>query len=695
MPNDMDLISRMTLLIFQLGVIVFAAWAGGRLFNKLKLPSVLGELIAGIIIGPYLLGSLPFLGFGKGLFPLFTDFPVSAELYGFTTFASIILLFLAGIETDLETLLHFSFGGFIVALFGVIFSFVLGDLAGVLASRYLFGTSYTFMHPIPLFLGVISTATSVGITARILSDNRKLDSPDGVTILSAAVIDDVLGIIALAIIIGLAKSHEVQWQQVATISLKAIAIWLGFTALGLIFSPKISKVLKKLKDQSSISIMSLALTFIVSGIFEKSGLAMIIGAYVMGLSLSKTDLSFTVRANLATLRSFFVPIFFCVMGMLVNLPQMFSWLSLTFGMLYVIFAVLGKMVGCGFPALFLNFNPRGALNIGLGMVPRGEVALIVAGIGIASGIIPHEVFSIAVLMTFVTTLIPPPILAKRFSSDKPVLRREIQIKKEYQKIIFAMPNPETAELILGKVLAAFNNEGFYVQHMDIPESLYHIRKDQTFITLKYTPQQFEFDCSLQESSFVHTVFYEVLADMEYLMKNLKNLTDKEKIGRKIFSPGNGAKKEAIKISQVIGPAAVEANLKGKNKTEIIEELTDLLVRSGQLRGDERSAVLGDLFQREANTSTGMQDGIALPHAKTSAVNRIIAAIGLKKSGVDFNSLDKKPSVIFIIILAPKEHPQPYLQFMAEVSKFLMDTSIRQKIIQAKNNSELYEIIRSF
>ncbi|MBU2266099.1 MAG: cation:proton antiporter [Candidatus Omnitrophica bacterium] len=692
---ETDLISRMAMLVFQLGVIVFAAWAGGKLFKKLKFPVVLGELIAGVIIGPYLLGSLPVWGFSQGLFPLFEGFPVSAELYGFTTVASIILLFLVGVETDIETFLRSSLGGLFVGAFGVFFSFILGDLAGVLCSRYIFGVTYGFTHPIPLFLGVISTATSVGITARILSENRKLDSPDGVTIISAAVIDDVLGIIALAIIIGIAKSHQVQWRQVAYISLKAIGIWLGFTVLGLVFSRKISNVLKKFKDQGSISIMSLALTFIVAGIFEKSGLAMIIGAYVMGLSVSRMDLSFTVQANLSILRRFFVPIFFCVMGMLVNVNQMFSWASLTFGMIYVVFAVLGKFVGCGLPALLLNFNARGAVNIGLGMVPRGEVALIIAGIGIASGIIPHEVFSIAVMMTFITTLIPPPILARRFSKDLPVLRKITQIKKEYQKITFAMPNPETAELILNKVLAAFDNEGFYVHHMDIPESLYQIRKDETFITLKYTLQEFEFDCSIQDSSFIHTLFYEVLADMEYLIKNLQNLTDKEKIGREIFSTGNGVKKEALKIGHVIGPLAVEANLKGATKQEIIEELADLLIRSGQLKSDKRSQALQDLFQREASTSTGMQDGIALPHAKTSAVDQVIAVIGLKKSGVDFQALDSKPSTIFIMTLTPKEHPQPYLQFMSEITKFLMNVDTRQKMTQARNNKELYEIVSSF
>ena len=169
-----DLVSRMVILVLQLGIITFAAWLGGALFNKFNLPAVLGELIIGIVIGPYVLGSIPFLGFEHGFFPLAGEFPISAELYGFTTIASIILLFLVGVETDIETFLKFSLSGLIVWLFGVIVSFFLGDLAAVLCSRYVFGVSYGFSHPIPLFLGVISTATSVGITARILSENKKM-----------------------------------------------------------------------------------------------------------------------------------------------------------------------------------------------------------------------------------------------------------------------------------------------------------------------------------------------------------------------------------------------------------------------------------------------------------------------------------------------------------------------------------------
>ena len=689
-----DLVSRMVILVLQLGIITFAAWLGGALFNKFNLPAVLGELIIGIVIGPYVLGSIPFLGFEHGFFPLAGEFPISAELYGFTTIASIILLFLVGVETDIETFLKFSLSGLIVGLFGVIVSFFLGDLAAVLCSRYVFGVSYGFSHPIPLFLGVISTATSVGITARILSENKKMDSPDGVTILSAAVIDDVLGIITLAIIIGIVKRHHFELREVSFAALKAIGMWLGFTVLGLKFSRQISNGLKKFKDKTAISIMSFALALIIAGVFEKSGLAMIIGAYIMGLSLSKTDLSFIIQSNLSILRRFFVPLFFCVMGMLVNVKAMLSWHSLMFGVIYVIFAIFGKILGCGAPALFLNFNIRGATNIGIGMIPRGEVALIVAGIGISSGIIPHEIFNIAVLMTFVTTLLPPPILAKLFRSNKPILRKAQPAEKEHREIVYRMPNPDTAELILNRVIGAFNNEGFYVYLMDIPGSIYQIRKNETFITLKYTPQELIFYCSVLDTSFIHTLFYEVLSEIERLMKNLQTLTDKDKIGKKIFDAGNGTRKEGTKITQVIKPEAVEVNLKGETKKEIIEELVDLLIKSGRLTEEKREEALKDLFEREANTSTGMQDGIALPHAKTSSIEQVVAAIGVKKKGIDFSSLDKKPSNIFIITLAPKESPQPYLQFMSEMTKFLMDAGNRQKILTANTNTDLYRLLSS-
>lgn len=696
---ESDRVARMAVLALQLGIIIFVAWVGGRLFHKLNLPSVLGELVAGIVIGPYLLGQIIFPGFPQGIFPLQGNFPVSEELYAITTIASIILLFLVGVETDIDTLFSFSIAGLVVGIFGVVVSFFFGDLVGVLFSGHVFGVQYGFMHPVPLFLGVISTATSVGITARILSEKRKMDSPEGVTIISAAVIDDVLGIITLAIVVSIVKSGHVSWQNISLTSLKAVGIWLGFTAVGLTFSRQLSRFLKRFKDRITISVMSFALALLLAGIFEKSGLAMIIGAYIMGISLSKTDLSFMIRENLSVLHRFLVPIFFCVMGMLVNVKEMFSLNVMGFGMVYLFMAVLGKIIGCGIPPLFLNFNLRGALRIGMGMIPRGEVALIVAGIGLSTGIISHKIFSIAVMMTFITTLISPVILSRLLESDKPVLKKAQAAKKEYKQIKYVLPNPETAELILIKVIADFESEGFYVHCVDALNRLYQIRKNTVFITLKYTTEELVFDCLAENASFIHTLFYEVVAEFEHVIKCLQSLTNKEQIGKKIFAAENGIKKEEngvnkdkINISQVIVPPGVEINLKGATKKEIIEELTDILIKTGQLDRLKREEVLKDLFDRESTLSTGMQDGIAIPHAKTSVVTQLIAAVGLKKEGVNFDSFDKKPSTIFIMTLTPKSYPQPYLEFMARITKFLIDARNRQMLLSCKTNRELFDVL---
>ncbi|MFH1791557.1 MAG: cation:proton antiporter [Candidatus Omnitrophota bacterium] len=690
-----DLTKGVTLFVIQLGVIIFAAWLGGALFSRMRLPAVLGEIVAGAIIGPYFLGNITIPGFSHGLFPLQAGFPLSVELYTIAAVASIILLFLAGVETDIDTFLRFSVTGTVVGLVGVIASFVLGDVVGVMCSHWIAGVRYGFGHPVPLFLGVISAATSVGISARILSEKRKMDSPEGITIMTAAVIDDVLGIIALAIVVSIVRSGSPHMDEISLIALKAVGIWLGFTALGIVFAPRLSKFLKGFKNRITISIMSFAMALLLAGIFEKSGLAMIVGAYVMGLALSKTDLSYIVQDNLAALRALFVPVFFCSMGMLVNFREMFSSGVIAFGLVYLGAAIVSKLVGCGVPAWFFNFNLRGSTTVGIGMIPRGEVALIIAGIGLATGIVPREVFSVSVFMTFLTTLITPPLLEKLVSSDKPMLRKAGPEKREHKIIHYEMPNAETAELVLSKVVLAFEKEGFFVNRLEVPFVIFQIRKNETFITLTYNIEMFVFECAAQDASFVHTLFYEVIAEIEYAMKSLQTRIDKSQIGRNIFDTQNGKQSRVVKIGHIINPLAVQCGLKGTTKSGIIKELVDLLVRAGQLPEEDREKAIQDILEREVAVSTGMQDGIALPHTKTAVVRHMISAVGIKKEGVDFNSLDNKPAQIIILTLVPKDSNEPYLQYMAELSKLLMDEQTRNKLMSFENNRELYGFLASY
>lgn len=352
----------MMVLVLQLTVILLSAKALGFVCVRfLRQPSVLGELLAGIIIGPFALGgiALPFLG-GEPLFaiPPGAMLPITPQLYGFATVGSVVLLFVSGLETDLKTFLRFAGSGSLVGLGGVVCSYLLGAFSAL----FFIPDVVSFFDPRAMFMGIIATATSVGITARILSERRRLSSPEGVTILSAVVLDDVLGIVLLALVVGLVRvgggeGSKVDWSLLGRITLKAFGFWIGSTVIGIVLAPRITRGLKGLKNLETLALIAFGLALLLAGLSELAGLAMIIGAYVMGLALSSTDVAEDIRRRLEGLHAFIVPVFFCVMGMLVDFRALEG--VLVYGLIYAGLGILGKLAGCGIPALMLGFNGRG------------------------------------------------------------------------------------------------------------------------------------------------------------------------------------------------------------------------------------------------------------------------------------------------------------------------------------------------
>lgn len=408
--NITEIVTR---LVFQLAVILVAAKLGGEACERyLKVPPVLGELVAGIIIGPFALGGLTLFGAGP-LFPLpgngehSSAIPVSSELYAFAQVASVVLLFTVGLETNLQQFLRYVGPASLVALGGVVVPFALGVYGTIL-----FGHAEGVLDPKALFMGAALTATSVGITARVLSDWHRLDTPEGVTILGAAVVDDVLGILVLTVVVGVAEGGAISVGHVALVGTKAIGFWLGLTGIGLLLAPYIARLLHAFWVPGAAIALALGLAFLAAGLAEGFGLAMIIGAYSMGLALSRTSLAEGLHEPMTGLYNALVPVFFVVMGMMVNVRAVEGALAL--GLVITIFAFVGKVVGCGVPALGVGFNLRGASRIGFGMLPRGEVALIIAGVGLARGVIQADLFGVTILMTVVTTLMAPPTLAALF-----------------------------------------------------------------------------------------------------------------------------------------------------------------------------------------------------------------------------------------------------------------------------------------
>lgn len=408
------------MLALQLGVILLAAKLFGEITERyLKQPSVLGELAAGIVIGPFALGgmfSVP--GIGGVLFPVNVGaIPVSNELWAFAQIAAIILLFMAGLETDLQSFLKYALPATIIALGGVIFPFVFGVWATVW-----FGFADSYMSGGALFMGSIMVATSVGITARVLSDIRRLDTPEGVTILGAAVVDDVLGIMVLAVVIGLARTGVFDWGNAGITFLKAGGFYLGFMVIGLAIANRIARFLDWFQSRGATLAVGLSLAFLAAAVAEMFGLAMIIGAYAMGLVLSDTKLSHYLEENLEGVYHSLVPVFFCVLGMLVDFEAMGT--ALVFGLVVSFLAIISKVAGCGLPALAVGFNGRGSWRIGVGMLPRGEVALIIAGVGLAEGIIGPALFGVSIMMTIITTLLAPIFLVPAFEKGGSGLRSD-------------------------------------------------------------------------------------------------------------------------------------------------------------------------------------------------------------------------------------------------------------------------------
>lgn len=685
--DETGITSRMTHLVLQIGVIVFIARLGGILFEKIKFPSVVGELFVGILIGPYLLGGVSIPGFAGGLFPIASaNFPISMELYGIAIIASVLLLFVVGLETDLSMFMRYSVAGITVGIGGVVTSFIIGDVT----SAYFLKT--TFFDPRCLFLGAMSTATSVGITARILSERKKIESPEGVTILAGAVIDDVLGIIILAVVLAIAAVEKgqsggtIDWSHVHMITIKAIVVWLGFTALGLIFANKISKFLKLFKNIKVFSVLAFGMALIVAGIFEKAGLAMIIGAYVMGLAFSKTDLSYVIQETLHSIYEFMVPVFFTVMGMLVNVKAMTSKTIIAFGITYTLGAIVAKMVGCAVPPLFAGFNLRGSIRVGLGMIPRGEVALIIAGIGLANGILSNEIFGVAIIMTLITTIIAPPLLNASLRNPASGTKKEFK-SADTVALTFDFNDSDTSSIMASKVLSYFDNEGFYIHMREIDCKVYSIRKDKIAITLFRRPKKITFEMPREDVGFVKTVIYEGLLDLYNAITKLQDIAKPEDMRRDVAESGG---RTNFNIKKVLSKKCIVMNLIASTKDGVIKELIDVLSQCEKIKNKE--LVLKDALEREHSMSTGMEYGIAIPHGKTDGVSRISVAVGFKRDGIDFDSIDGKPSTIFFMILSPKNAAGPHIQLLACISSLLSQEECRQKLLSFKTADQVWNFL---
>ncbi len=385
--------------ILTLCLLIFAAKGGGEIAQRFGIAAVVGELLAGVLLAPTLLGSAEL--FGHRLVVINPTVKVFAEI------GAILLLFLIGLEMKFADFRRTGITAVGVALGGIFFPFILGYYFVLLAG----GTAQEAM-----LIAAALTATSIAITAKTLYDMGKDRTLESKIIISAAVFDDVLGLVVLAVVLAVIQSGGITLGDTAIIAGKAIGVWILLTLTGIfIFSRIVTTTAPFIKTKGSLEALAVASCFGFAYIAGIAGLAPILGAFAAGMAIAETNLIKSIHRFIEKVNFMMAPLFFTVIGTQVDLTSL-NVTSLGFVIMLFLIAVFSKVVGCGLPVFLSTRRLRCSAIVGVAMVSRGEVGLIIAGIGATSGILSPEVFSAAVLVILATTVLAPVALKRLFAT---------------------------------------------------------------------------------------------------------------------------------------------------------------------------------------------------------------------------------------------------------------------------------------
>ena len=391
--------------LISLAVLLFAAKLFAELFNKVRLPGVLGELLAGIIIGPFALGSIPIFD-GKPLVILNETVRQIGELAG------VVILFIAGLEITPREFLRGGAASFTIGALGVIVPFFLG--------YYVF-TIFGLEGLQSILIATALTATSVAITVRVLTELGKMQTKEAKIILGAAIVDDILAIAVLSVVLTMVQTGNMDPNifDIIFLILKILGIFAALLIGTIIIIPRIVNSERLWKARGSVEGIVTASFFGASAISAAVGLSPIVGAFSVGMAVASTKIIKRVEDYVDKLEIIFAPLFFAIIGAQVNLTGI-NLDVLFLSAIIIVVAIFSKLAGCGLPALVFLRNRSKALKVGIGMISRGEVGLIVAGIGVTSGALSSNIYTTLIIMVAITTLITPVWLKKAYSKEPPV-----------------------------------------------------------------------------------------------------------------------------------------------------------------------------------------------------------------------------------------------------------------------------------
>src|ERR687891_610962 len=378
--------------IISLAVLLFAAKLFAELFHKLKLPVVLGELLAGIIVGPFAIGGL-LLFEGEPLVVLDETVRNIGEI------SAIVILFVAGLEITPREFLRGGAASFTVGSLGVILPFFVG--------YYVF-TAFGLEALEAMLIATALTATSIAITVQVLTELGKMQTKEAKLILGAAIVDDILAIAALSVVTTMVQTGDMTpaIMDIIFLILKILGLFAVLLIGSILIIPRILHVEQLWRSEGSIEGIATAAFFGAAGIAAFVGLSPIVGAFSVGMAVASTRVIKQVEEYVSKLGIIFAPLFFAIIGAQVDLRGVNIEVLYLSGIIIAI-AVVTKLVGCGLPALIFLKDKGRAMKVGIGMVSRGEVGLIVAGVGVSTGALSADIYTTVIIMVALTTIITP------------------------------------------------------------------------------------------------------------------------------------------------------------------------------------------------------------------------------------------------------------------------------------------------
>ena len=390
--------------IISLSILLFTAKLFAEIFQRLKMPVVLGELLAGIMVGPYALGGLPLFD-GGPLVVLDETVKHIGEL------SAIVILFVAGLEITPREFLRGGAASFTVGALGVIVPFFVGF---IVFSIYGLGAFET------LLIATALTATSIAISIQVLTEMGKMQTKEARLILGAAIVDDILAIAVLSVVITMVQSGNItpDIMEITFLILKILGLFVVLLLVAIFLVPRILHREKLWKSKGSIEGITTAIFFGTAGIAAYIGLSPIVGAFAVGMAVASTKLIKQVEEYVHRLQFIFAPLFFSIIGAQVDLRGINLNVLIIAGII-VLIAISTKLIGCGLPSIIFLKDKAKSFRVGIGMISRGEVGLIVAGVGITSGALSTDVYTAIIIMVAITTIITPIWLKKVYQKELP------------------------------------------------------------------------------------------------------------------------------------------------------------------------------------------------------------------------------------------------------------------------------------